>query len=316
MKSFGIDIGGTFVKILLADENGVILKQEKFPTPVNLSASKFIVLLANKVKTWCKDFQIKKAVIGIGIAGDTDHKKGILRFAPNIPWHNFKIAEGIKKLTGFQTYVSNDANMAAFGIYKKELKSKYKNILVLTLGTGIGGGIIIDGKLYQGATGTAGEFGHIKISDSATSNPCACGARGCIESFIGTKNLQKLTLQAIKENPKNILAALVKKEGFNVKILSVAAGKNDKSALRIWQYFGKYLGYALTNLILIFNPEAIIFSGGVSGGSKYFMPALQKILKGQKIKEPFRNIKILISKTKDIGALGAALYALSIINEK
>lgn len=315
MTTFGIDIGGTFVKLLLANKKGKILKQEKFPTPKNLSASKFINLLANKIKILCKEFQVKKAFVGIGIAGDTDPKKGILRFAPNIPWNNFKIAEGIKKLTGFQTYVSNDANMAAFGIYKKELKGKYKNLIVLTLGTGIGGGIVIDGKLYQGTTGTAGEFGHVKISENKN-NLCGCGSYGCVESFIGTKNLYKLTLQAIKENPKSILAALVKEEGFSVKLLSVAAEKHDKSALRIWQYFGKYLGLALANFTLIFNPEVIILSGGVSGGAKYFMPALQKILKEQKIKEPFKNIKILISKTKDIGALGAALYALSMENEK
>ncbi|MCR5505233.1 MAG: ROK family protein [Elusimicrobiaceae bacterium] len=315
MIFFGIDIGGTFVKFLALNEKGKILKQDKFPTPLSLTAAKFSQFLSDIIKIWCKELKTKKAIIGIGIAGDTDPKKGILRFAPNIPWHNFKIAESIKNLTGFPTYVSNDANMAAFGIYQKELKNKYKNILVLTLGTGVGGGIIIDGKLYQGATGTAGEFGHIKISDNKN-NLCACGAYGCVESFIGTKNLQKLTLNAIKENPKSIIADLLKEEEFSVKLLSVAAAKKDKSALEIWQYFGKHLGITLSNLTLIFNPEAIILSGGISGGAKYFMPSLQKVLKAQKIKEPFKHLKILTSKTKDIGAIGAALYALSMENEK
>ena len=109
---------------------------------------------------------------------------------------------------------------------------------------------------------------------------------------------------------------MLKKDGFSVKILSDAASKKDKSALAIWQLFGNCLGQGLADLILSFNPEAIIFSGGVAGGAKYFMPALNKILKEQKIKEPFKNIKILISKTKDIGAMGAALYALSMDNEE
>ena len=168
MISFGIDIGGTFIKILAVNEKGKVLKNEKFKTPLKFSGQKFIKFLADIINAWCKELKVKKAVIGIGIAGDTDHKKGILRFAPNIPWHNFKIAEGLKKLTGFNTYAANDANVAAFGIYKNDLKSKYKNIIVLTLGTGVGGGIIINGKLYQGATGTAGEFGHIKIGDTKT----------------------------------------------------------------------------------------------------------------------------------------------------
>ena len=316
MISFGIDIGGTFIKIIAVNETGKILKSQKTKTPCELSSSKFLNFLTEVINKWKKELKTKKAVIGIGIAGDTDNKKGILRFAPNIPWPNLKIVSSLKKSTGCKCFVSNDANMAAFGVYKKELKEKYKNILVLTLGTGIGGGIIIDGKLYQGATGTAGEFGHIKIGDIKTGNICGCGARGCLESYIGTNNLKRLTLQVVKENPTSVLAKLLKREGFVVKILSDAASKKDKYSLQIWQFFGTCLGRALSDLILIFNPEVIILSGGVSGGAEYFMPSLRKIFKEQKIKEPFKNIKLLISKTKDIGALGSALYALSMNNEK
>ena len=313
MISFGIDIGGTFIKIIAANEKGKILKNQKIKTPSRLTAAKFLSFLAEIVNGWKTELKAKKAVIGVGIAGDTDNKKGILRFAPNIPWSNLKIADGLKKLTGCKCFVSNDANMSAYGIYKNEIKGKYKNILVLTLGTGVGGGIIIDGKLYQGATGTAGEFGHIKIGDTKTENLCACGAQGCLESYIGTNNLKKLTLKFTEESK---LAKILKKEWFSVKILSDAAKKKDKFALAIWQNFGTYLGQGLANLILIFNPEAIVLSGGVSGGAKYFMPALCKVLKEQKIKEPFKNVKLLISKTKNIGALGAALYTLSMNNEK
>ncbi len=316
MISFGIDIGGTFIKVIAVNEQGKVLKSEKFKTPIQLSHKEFLNFLAGIIKDWQKKLKVKKAVIGIGIAGDTDNKKGILRFAPNIPWANLKIADGLKKLTGCKSFCSNDANMAAFGVYKKDLKSKFKNVLVLTLGTGIGGGIIIDGKLYQGATGTAGEFGHIKVADTKSGNLCGCGAHGCLESYIGTNNLKKLTLKAVKEKAKSELALLLKKEQFSVKILSVAAEARDKSALSIWQYFGKYLGIGLANLVLSFNPEVIVFSGGVSGGAKYFMPSLKEVFKDQKIKEPFKNIKILISKTKDVGALGAALYGLSLGNEK
>ena len=316
MITFGIDIGGTFIKIIAVNENYKILKSQKFATPCHLSSSKFLLFFADIINAWKRELQIKDAIIGIGIAGDTDHKKGILRFAPNLPWAGFKIASGLKKLTACKCFVSNDANMAAFGVYKKEFKGRYKNILVLTLGTGIGGGIIIEGNLYQGATGTAGEFGHIKVSNSKESNLCGCGARGCLESYIGTNNLKKLTLSYVKENPKSIIAMLLKKEKFSVEILSRAASKKDKFALKTWQYFGTYLGFGLANLILSFNPDAIVLSGGISGGAKYFMPAVRQVFKVQKIKEPFKNIKLLISKTKDIGALGAALYALSVNDEK
>lgn len=316
MISFGIDIGGTFIKIIAINETGKILRTQKFTTPCHLSSSKFLNFLAEIINTWKKELKTKKAIVGIGIAGDTDNKKGVLRFAPNIPWSNLKIASGLKKLTNCECFVSNDANMAAFGVYKKELKGKYKDVLVLTLGTGVGGGIIINGKLYQGATGTAGEFGHMKIGDLKTGNVCGCGARGCLESYIGTNSLKKLIFKTVKENPKIELAKLLEKEKFSVKILSEAAQKKDKYALSIWDYFGTCLGHALANLILNFNPEVIAFSGGISGGAKYFVPAIWKVLKEQKIKEPFKSIKLLISKTKDIGALGSALYALSENNEK
>lgn len=316
MISFGIDIGGTFIKIIAVNEKGKILKNQKFQTPCQLTAAKFLNFLAEIVNSWKKELKAKNAVIGIGIAGDTDNKKGILRFAPNIPWANLKIADGLKKLTNCKCFASNDANMAAFGIYKKEINKKYKDVLVLTLGTGVGGGIIVDGKLHQGTTGSAGEFGHIKVADSETGNLCGCGARGCVESYIGTNNLKKLTLKYAKENPISEIAKILKKEGFSVKILSDAAKKKDKFSLSIWQNFGHYLGLALADLVLMFNPGAIVLSGGVSGGAKYFMPSLNKVLKEQKIKEPFKNIKLLISKTKNVGALGAALYALSVNNEK
>ena len=315
MISFGIDIGGTFTKIIVINKKGRVLKSDTVKTPIKLCAKDFLIFLSDIIKLWCKELKIKKSVVGIGIAGDTDYKKGILRFAPNIPWNNLKIAKGLKKLTGFKTFVSNDANMATFGIYKKEFKN-CRNIIALTLGTGIGGGIIIDGKLYQGSTGTAGEFGHTKIIDTKKGNLCACGARGCLESLIGTNNLKKLTLEGVKKNQKSILASLIKKEGFSVKLLSLAAEKQDLSALEIWHFFGTCLGTSLANLVLIFNPEVIVLSGGVSGGAKYFLPSLKKVLREEKIKEPFKNLKISISKTKNIGALGAALYALNEEDEK
>ena len=316
MISFGIDIGGTFIKIIAVNTKGEILKNEQFQTPCKKSAKQFLEFLAGIVNAWKKELKAKQAVIGIGIAGDTDNKKGILRFAPNIPWSNLKIAGGLKKLTGCESFASNDANMAAFGVYKKDLKGKYKNILVLTLGTGIGGGIIIDGKLYQGATGTAGEFGHIKLTDGKTGNLCGCGDRGCLESYIGTNNLKNFTLKTAKQNLRKDIVQLFKEDKFSIKILSDMASKKDKVALSIWQIFGNYLGRGLANLILIFNPEAIVLCGGIAGGAKYFMPAVKQIFKEQKIKEPFKNIKLLTSKTKNIGALGAALYALNVSNEK
>ena len=316
MKSIGIDIGGTFIKFILVNQKKEILKSTQIATSVKLTKQAFISQLAAVVKEWQKDFKQEKALIGIGIAGDTDNIKGILHFAPNIPWHNFKITELLTKETGLKSYACNDANMAAWGIYDYEFKRKYKNLMAITLGTGVGGGIVLDGKLFQGSSGSAGEFGHIKIDYSKEAFECACGHKGCLEAYIGTKGLKRQMQQAAKKEPKSVLAKLLKEEDFSVKMLSVAASKGDKNALAIWQSFGRSLGRALSEVVLLLNPQAIALAGGISKGSKYFMPALKEVFSKQVIKRPFKDLKILVSKEKNIGALGAALYALSKENEE
>ena len=316
MISIGIDIGGTFVKFTAVNQNEKILKNTEIPTNTKLSKNAFIEELAAQIKTWQKEFKGEKFVLGIGIAGDTDNTKGILHFAPNIPWHNFEIAKLLTEKTGFNCYACNDASMAAWGIYDYEFKRKHKNLVIITLGTGVGGGLIIDGKLYQGFSGSAGEFGHFKVDYSKEALKCACGHKGCLEAYIGTKGLKKQMLNTAKSAPKSILAKLLKENKFSIKLLSDAASAGDKNALKIWHNFGSALAKALSDVVLLFNPEAIILAGGVAKGSKYFTPAIKEVFDKQVIKRPFKDIKILVSKQKDIGALGAALYALSKQNEK
>lgn len=316
MISIGIDIGGTFVKFIAINQNGKILKNTKIPTNIKLTAQGFIKEISSVVKEWQKDFKGDNLVIGMGVAGDTDNTKGILHFAPNIPWHNFKIVDMLEKETGNTCYACNDANVAAWGIHEYEFKKKYKNIMVITLGTGVGCGLIVDGKLYQGFSGSAGEFGHIKVDYSKSALKCACGHKGCLEAYIGTKGLKKQMEKAVKLAPKSVLAKLLKEKEFAIKLLSDAAKAGDKNALKIWHNFGHYLAVALSDAVLLLNPEAIILAGGVAQGSKYFTSAMREVFDKQVIKRPFKDIKILVSKQKDIGALGAALYALSKQNEK
>ena len=296
MIAIGIDIGGTFVKFIAADKNGKILKRHKMCTCQNQSAARFLQQLAEVVNNWKKELKTKNTVIGIGMPGDTDNKKGILRWAPNIPWGNLKVKETLAKKTGCKCFVSNDANMAAWGVLAKELKFKYKDIIVITMGTGIGGGIITDGRLLQGAQGSAGEVGHMKIDFSAHAPLCGCGSRGCLEAFCGASALER--------------------RGVPVKPLFDAAAKGDRAALDLWHDIGVHLGRAIANLVLLLNPQAVVLAGGVSRGAKYFMGGVNEILKQQSVKTPFKNLKILVSKTSDVGALGAALYAAAKNNEK
>lgn len=319
MISLGIDIGGTFIKFFAINEKGKILKTHSAPTSTALSAEEFLDWLAKTVNDWKIALKVKNCdgiVLGVCIAGDTDNTKGVLRFAPNLPWRDLPIGRGLAQRTGCKCFVSNDANMAAWGVYAKELKKKYKNIIVATLGTGVGGGIIIDGRLVQGATGSAGELGHICIDFSREAPLCACGKRGCLEAFAGTKGIRRLAQAAAEKYPQSELASLMRSEEFSVSLLSKAAVRDDEAALKLWRSIGLHLGGGIANMALMLNPDAVVLTGGVSRGAQYFLPALKEVFDGQTIKTPFKHLKVLISKEGNIGGIGAAMYALDKINEK
>ncbi len=316
MISIGIDIGGTFVKFFAVNEKKEILKTDKIPTDTKLSEKEFIGQLAKIVNEWRAVFEDKNIVIGAGIAGDTDHVKGVLRWAPNIPWHNLRVAEMLKEDTGCDCYVSNDANMAAWGVFDEEFKGEYKNMIIVTLGTGVGGGLIVEGQLYQGATGSSGELGHMKIDFSPEAPLCGCGQRGCLESYAGTKGIYRMAKAASEKYPQSVLAGLLNSKEFSVSLLSEAAAQGDEVALNLWKEIGTYLGRGLANMVLLLNPDAIVLAGGVSRGAKYFMASIEEVFSNQAVKTPFKNVKILLSKEGNIGGVGAALYALHKANEK
>lgn len=319
MIALGIDIGGTFVKFYAVNSKGKILKTLSAPTSTALSADEFLDWLASTVNEWKLALKVKKMhdiVLGVGTAGDTDNTKGVLRFAPNLPWRDLQIARGLTKRTGCKCFVSNDANMAAWGVYYKELKKKYKNIIVVTLGTGVGGGVIIEGRLVQGATGSAGELGHMRIDFSDDAPLCSCGQRGCLEAFAGTKGIRRMAQIVADKYPQSELANLLRSEEFSVSLISKAAAKNDKAALNLWHEIGQRLGGGIANMALLLNPDAVVLAGGVSRGAQYFLPSVKEVFARQPIKMPFKHLKVLLSKEGNIGGIGAALYALDKINEE
>jgi hypothetical protein len=184
MLGIGIDIGGTNTKLVVVNRAGKLLAHERFRTEASKGPASFIKRLGAVVAGFRKDYGRQLVSIGIGAAGDVDPEKGVLRFSPNLAWRSVKLAGPLEKLTGLPCAMENDANMAAWGAYEIELRRKTEDILTLTLGTGIGSGMILGGKLYHGSTGSAGEAGHLKIVPDG--RPCHCGARGCLEAYCGS----------------------------------------------------------------------------------------------------------------------------------
>lgn len=230
-----------------------------------------------------------------------DNQKGVLRYNPNLKFKDvadWPIAQLLFKHTGILPCVANDATLAAWGVYEADLKRQGTNVLVVTLGTGVGGGLIINKELYQGANGTAGEIGHTKIADLATGPLCGCGARGCLEAFVGTIGIKRRVMEAVMDYPDSLLAQLVNAEkDFKIEIVSRAAEKGCKAALKVWEDTGYYLGIGLANFTLVLDPDTIVLTGGVSGAAQYFLPAVRRVLAGQQIQTPFKRLKSSFPKT-------------------
>lgn len=314
MIGIGVDIGGTFVKVFVMNEYGEIFRQEKMETDYSKGSQFFLQQLADYINRIQQEFVGQKVAVAVGAPGDVDNQNGILRYNPNLKFKDvadWPMARILKDLTGILPAVANDATLAAWGVYEKELNRKGNNVLVVTLGTGVGGGLIINRELYQGSNGTAGEIGHTKIADTRTGPLCGCGAHGCLEAFVGTIGIKRRVWQAAEEQPQSTLAQMVRQEkDFKIELVSRAAEKGCPAALKVWQDTGFYLGIGIANVVLTLDIDTVVLAGGVSRAATYFMPALKQVLENQQIKTPFKRLTLLTSTHPNIGGIGAAMYAI------
>lgn len=314
MLGIGIDIGGTNTKLAVLDKNGGLLREERFRTKQGSGRSAFMRRLCCALKAFKSVYGKKLFSAGVGIAGDVDPEKGLLRFSHNLGWSRMEVAAPIKKMTGLACFVENDANMAAWGAYVLELGRAQGNVLAITLGTGIGSGLIVDGRLYHGATGSAGEAGHIKIVPGG--RKCNCGGRGCLEAYCGSYAIMREAAARIPD-----VGGFVKKycapgrEKLNTVCLAKAADAGHKTAAAIWSEMGGSLGRGLADVLLLFNPDCVVLTGGVSKAARHFMPALKEVFSAQQIRMPFKTVKIKIAKNADLGVYGAALFGLEKASE-
>ncbi|MBQ8843466.1 MAG: ROK family protein [Elusimicrobiaceae bacterium] len=314
MIGIGVDIGGTFVKLYVMNENGEIIRKEKVETNYENGAEAFLQQIAGFINKIKAEFSDHKVAVGVGAPGDVDNQNGVLRYNPNLKFKDvddWPLADILEKMTGIRPYVANDATMAAWGVYESTLNRQANNVLVVTLGTGVGGGLIINKELYQGSNGTAGEVGHTKIASTKTGPQCGCGARGCLEAFVGTIGIRRRVMEGVLEHPQSILAQMVAEEkNFKIELVSRAADRGCPLALKIWEDTGFFLGIGISNICLVLDVDTVVLTGGVSGAAKYFLPATENVLHHQQIQTPFKKLKLMVSQDPNIGGVGAAMYAI------
>jgi glucokinase len=290
--SVGIDVGGTFTKIGLVDEKGAVLRSFQIPTEPAAGPSVFVRRATAIVKDW------RFGSVGLGLAGGVDAESGTLLFVPNLKgWTGFSFKKAFAKSLGVSVSVENDANAAVWGGYVVALKRKPRTVVGLTLGTGVGGGLVIDGRLHRGATGSAGEIGHMTLELKGPR--CHCGRRGCLEAYAGTYGIQRMARELMRRPPSPLTP----------KAVADAAQAGDRGAREVWDTVGTRLGQGLANLVLILNPDAILLLGGVARAGGLVLDPIRRVFKVQTFIEPFRKVALSAPADRDWGVVGAALLS-------
>ncbi len=293
-----IDVGGTNIKFGVV-EDGIVKESGTIPTEADLGRDFVLGKIIDIIRAHSKE--VKSA--GVAIAGLVEHREGIVFAPPNLPgWDNVKLREIIKRETGFESYILNDANAFAIGEWKYGAGHGKDNVIAITLGTGVGGGIIVQGKLLVGATHFAGEIGHMIIDPSGSS--CNCGQRGCWETYLGSVYFMRRVKSYYERENLHL-------DDYTPKTLYNLAKEGDYKALDLWREYGEYLGIGLTNLIHIFDPDVVVIGGGISNAFDLFIESCMDVLSDRVMGFSRRKVQIERAKLGDSASiLGAYFYAL------
>ena len=274
----GIDLGGTFVKGGVVDEDGTILYQDKVPTEREKGAEKVMDNMATLVEMVLQGANIKKEQtvgVGVGVPGMIDSKAGVVIYTNNLAWSDIPLAQEIKNRTGLPVAIANDAHVATLGEVKFGAAKNYDNAIMLTLGTGVGGGIVIDGKLVEGNKSAGAELGHTVIQVGG--EQCTCGRKGCLETYASATALIRDTKRAMQENQDSkmweigSLDCVTGKTAFDYKEI-------DASAKAVVEKYIEYLGQGIANMANIFRPEVVILGGGVCAQGDALIKPVQAVL--------------------------------------
>ncbi len=306
----GVDFGGTTVKVGLVDDAGKIRNTRVLPTRQYGAPRAF----AEGVAAAAASMAAARGVatrrlrgIGVGAPGTVDVARGIVQRCVNVPgWRDVPIARWLTQRLGCRCAVGNDANAFALAEWRLGAGQGANALIGLTLGTGVGGGLVWDGRLINGPTGSAGEVGHMVIDFRGPR--CGCGRRGCLEALVGTAAILRLG-QALVRRGEGTLAARVRQAGTLMpRVIGDAGRAGDAPARRLWDIIGRRLGIGVANLVNILNPDRIVIGGGVANNWSLFAPAMQRSLREEALPAPGRHVRVVRGRLGDrAGILGAAV---------
>ena len=304
----GMDIGGTNTVFGVVDSRGNVLASDSVKTQQYTQIEEYVDAVCKKLLPLIQQFGGAEKIKGMGVgAPNGNYYSGTIEFAPNLPWRGIiPLAAMFEDKLGIPTALTNDANAAAIGEMTYGTARGLKDFIMITLGTGVGSGIVINGQLVYGHDGFAGELGHVIVNPEG--RVCGCGRKGCLETYCSATGVARTAREFLVARSEPSLLRNVPVEDIQSKDVYDAAVKGDKLAQEIFEYTGKILGEALANFVAFSSPEAIILFGGLAKSGDYITKPIQKALEDNVLNIYKGKTKLLLSQLKDADAavLGAS----------
>ncbi|MCI5743752.1 ROK family protein [Phocaeicola faecicola] len=304
----GMDIGGTNTVFGVVDSRGNVLASDSVKTQQYTQIEEYVDAVCKKLLPLIQQFGGAEKIKGMGVgAPNGNYYSGTIEFAPNLPWRGIiPLAAMFEDKLGIPTALTNDANAAAIGEMTYGAARGLKDFIMITLGTGVGSGIVINGQLVYGHDGFAGELGHVIVNPEG--RVCGCGRKGCLETYCSATGVARTAREFLVARSEPSLLRNVPVEDIQSKDVYDAAVKGDKLAQEIFEYTGKILGEALANFVAFSSPEAIILFGGLAKSGDYITKPIQKALEDNVLNIYKGKTKLLLSQLKDADAavLGAS----------
>ncbi|MGC1679439.1 MAG: ROK family protein [Candidatus Binataceae bacterium] len=308
----GLDMGGTNIRCAAVARDGRVLFVRRAPSQADASGPAVASNIARQVRALEADARQRGMgaadAIGVAVPGPLDVYRGVVMAAPHVKaWRAFPLRAKLKAELGRPVVVENDANAWALGEFWLGAARKHREVVLLTLGTGIGGGLIVGGKIFHGRSGMAGELGHITVEPDGM--PCDCGSRGCVEAYASSSGIRGLVARRLDAR-KAIPAKYLDADGnFSVRAMTVCARAHDPLALETFAEAGRYLGIAIASLLNIFNPDLVVIGGGVSGALPYMRKTMTAEVRLRAFTAIAAQARIVRASLGSIGGVVGAAYA-------
>lgn len=293
----GIDLGGTNLKIALLDLKYNIVYKNVLSTKGFVKKESLILAIINSINGIIRNSNLNRKNIlgvGLGLPGPIDIRRGLVHFFPNIPgWKEVSLKSILNKKLRLPIFLDNDANLMCLAEYKLGAGKIFKNVVCLTLGTGVGAGIIINGNLYRGSSSLAGEIGHMPINEKGPH--CTCGGFACLETYIGNNRIIKEARRLFKRN-------------ISLEELSFLAKKQNNKAKAFWSKVAEHLGIALAGVVNLLNPDCIVIGGGVAGAGSILFDKVRETITKRAMSVQAKHVKLFKARLgNDAGVIGAAI---------